>query len=75
VIGAAPAAALALALIVAACETPPTDQATPTATPGFYYHTDGVGYSAQTLHLGTYDATPEQLERLEGQETTVAIVR
>ncbi|MFE9204957.1 cyclophilin-like fold protein [Micromonospora sp. NPDC007230] len=42
---------------------------------GFYYNTAGIGYSDQTLHLGTYDADVEELERLEGQEATVAIVR
>jgi hypothetical protein len=36
---------------------------------GFYYNTEGIGYSDQTLHLGTYDATVEQLGRLEGQVT------
>lgn len=41
---------------------------------GFYYNTDGIGYSDQTLHLGTYDATVEALTRFEGQETTVEIV-
>lgn len=34
---------------------------------GFFYNTEGIGYSDETLHLGTYDATVEQLERLEGQ--------
>lgn len=41
---------------------------------GFYYNTDGIGYSDQTLHLGTYDVTEEELARFEGQETTVEIV-
>ncbi|MEU5945828.1 cyclophilin-like fold protein [Micromonospora sp. NPDC047465] len=41
---------------------------------GFYYNTDGIGYSDQTLHLGTYNATLEELERLEGH-ATVEIVR
>ncbi|MER5338584.1 cyclophilin-like fold protein [Micromonospora sp. NPDC002717] len=41
---------------------------------GFYYNTDGIGYSDQTLHLGTYNATLKELERLEGQ-ATVEIVR
>lgn len=36
---------------------------------GFYYNTDGVGYSEHTLHIGTYNATIEQLTRLEGQVT------
>lgn len=33
---------------------------------GFYYDADSVGYSDDTIHLGTYDATRKQLERLEG---------
>jgi len=41
---------------------------------GFYYNTAGIGYSDQTLHLGTYHATPEELSRLEGTETSVEIV-
>lgn len=41
---------------------------------GFYYNTDGIGYSDQTLHLGTYDATEEELTHFEGRETTVEIV-
>lgn len=41
---------------------------------GFYYNTAGIGYSDQTLHLGTYDATEEELSRFEGQQTTVEIV-
>ncbi|HEY0641208.1 MAG TPA: cyclophilin-like fold protein [Pseudonocardiaceae bacterium] len=41
---------------------------------GFYYNAAGIGYSDQTVHLGTYDATPEELARLEGQETTVETV-
>ncbi|MEV4364890.1 cyclophilin-like fold protein [Nonomuraea sp. NPDC004186] len=42
---------------------------------GFYYNTDGVGYSDQTIHLGTYDATLNKLELLESQEVTVDVVR
>ncbi|MBL7497747.1 hypothetical protein I6A84_20190 [Frankia sp. CNm7] len=41
---------------------------------GFYYNTAGVGYSAQTVHLGTYDASLEQLELLEGEGITVEVV-
>lgn len=36
---------------------------------GFYYDAEGIEYSDQTLHLGTYDATAEELARLEGQVT------
>jgi hypothetical protein len=42
---------------------------------GFYYNTAGIGYSDQTIHLGTYEATQEQLEGLEGQSVTAEIVR
>ena len=41
---------------------------------GFYYNTDGIGYSDQTIHLGTYKATREQLELLEGNNVTVELV-
>lgn len=33
---------------------------------GFYYNAEGIGYSDQTLHIGTFDASPDQLEALEG---------
>ena len=36
---------------------------------GFYYNADGIGYSDDTLHIGTYDATRAELERLEGEVT------
>lgn len=42
---------------------------------GFYYNTAGIGYSDQTIHLGTYDASLEQLEQLEGQNVVVEVVR
>lgn len=42
---------------------------------GFYYNTAGIGYSDQTIHLGTYTASLEQLEQLEGQPVTIEIVR
>lgn len=41
---------------------------------GFYYDTDGIGYSDQTLHLGTYQATEAELARFEGQEVTADVV-
>ena len=40
---------------------------------GFYYDTAGIGYSDQTLHLGVYDASLDELEALEG-DVTVEIV-
>jgi len=42
---------------------------------GFYYNTAGIGYSDQTIHLGTYDASLNQLEQLEGRDVIVEIVR
>jgi hypothetical protein len=42
---------------------------------GFYYNTAGIGYSDETIHIGTYKATPEELGRLEGQSVTVKVVR
>jgi hypothetical protein len=36
---------------------------------------EGIGYSDQTIHLGTYDASLEQLEQLEGQDVIVEVVR
>jgi hypothetical protein len=40
---------------------------------GFYYNADGIGYSDDTIHLGTYDAPLDRLERLE-HEVMVAVV-
>jgi hypothetical protein len=42
---------------------------------GFYYNTAGIGYSDQTIHLGTYDASLDQLKQLEGQDVIVEVVR
>ena len=42
---------------------------------GFYYNTAGIGYSDQTIHLGTYNASLELLELLEGQSVTVEVAR
>jgi hypothetical protein len=41
---------------------------------GFYYNTEGIGHDDRVIHLGTYDATLEQLTNLEG-DVTVAVVR
>ena len=38
---------------------------------GFYYNTEGIGYSDQTIHLGTYEASLEQLELLQGDAVVV----
>ncbi len=40
---------------------------------GFYYNAEGIGYSDDTIHLGTYDASLNQLEQLEG-EVTVEVI-
>jgi hypothetical protein len=40
---------------------------TPWGNLGFYYNAEGIDYSDQTIHLGTYDASPDQLEELEGE--------
>jgi hypothetical protein len=42
---------------------------------GFYYNAEGIGYSDATIHLGTYDASLAQLERLEGKVTVKVIDR
>lgn len=47
---------------------------TPWGNLGFYYDAAGVGYSDATLHLGTYEATPEQLALLEGGTVTIEVV-
>ncbi|WP_200182788.1 cyclophilin-like fold protein [Tomitella biformata] len=41
----------------------------------FYYNTDGISYSDQTIHLGTYNATSEQLTELEGDNVTVEVIK
>ncbi len=46
---------------------------TPWGNLGFYYDTAGVGYSDQTLHIGTYDASLDQFEDLEGQVTVEVV--
>lgn len=47
---------------------------TPWGNLGFYYDTTGIGYSDATLHIGSYDATQEQLSLLEGGPVTIAVV-
>ena len=36
---------------------------------GFYYNAEGIGYSDDTINLGTYDATLDELTQLEGEVT------
>ncbi|MEV2273365.1 cyclophilin-like fold protein [Nonomuraea africana] len=40
---------------------------------GFYYNTAGIGYSDQVLHIGTYNASAEQLEQLQEGDVTVTL--
>jgi hypothetical protein len=47
---------------------------TPWGNLGFYYNTSGVGYSDQTLHIGTYNTPRDQLTLLEGDNVTVQVV-
>lgn len=42
---------------------------------GFYYNTAGIGFSNQTIHIGKYNASLEQLEKLEGQPVRVERVQ
>jgi hypothetical protein len=42
---------------------------------GFYYNTAGICYSDQTIHLGTYAASRDQLEQLTGPDVSVEVVR
>jgi hypothetical protein len=42
---------------------------------GFYYNTAGIGYSDQTIHLGIYKASLDQLKQLEGRPVTVEVAR
>ncbi len=41
---------------------------------GFYYNTDGIGLSDQVIHIGTYVASLDQLERLENREVRVELI-
>lgn len=48
---------------------------TPWGNLGFYYDAAGIEFSDQTLHLGTYDATLDELNLLEGGDVTIEVVR
>lgn len=48
---------------------------TPWGNLGFYYNASGIEYSDQTLHLGTYDASRDELDSLEGTDVTIEVVR
>jgi hypothetical protein len=41
---------------------------------GFYYNTEGIGFSDQAIHLGTYEASLEELGQLEGPDVTVEVI-
>ena len=41
---------------------------------GFYYNTEGVGYSDEVIRLGTYEASLDELAQLEGDGVNVEIV-
>jgi hypothetical protein len=41
---------------------------------GFYYNAEGIGYSDQTIHLGTYKASLEELNALAGKPVTIRAV-
>ncbi len=41
---------------------------------GFYYNAAGVGFDDDVVHIGTYNATTEQLTQLEGSDVSVDIV-
>jgi len=47
---------------------------TPWGNLGFYYDAEGIEYSDATLHIGTYNATADQLALLEGSPVTIEIV-
>ena len=47
---------------------------TPWGNLGFYYNAEGIGYSDATMHIGTYNATEEQLSLLEGDDVTIDII-
>ena len=42
---------------------------------GFYYNAAGIGYSDQTIHLGAYTASLDELQQVEGRDVTVEVVR
>jgi hypothetical protein len=47
---------------------------TPWQNLGFYYNSSGIDYSDKTLHIGTYNASRDQLDLLEGDDVTVQVV-
>lgn len=47
---------------------------TPWGNLGFYYDASGIDYSDATIHLGTYDATADQLAAFDGVDVTLQII-
>jgi hypothetical protein len=47
---------------------------TPWGNLGFNYNPSGIDYSDQTLHIGAYNASLDQLDLLEGENVTVQMV-
>ncbi|OUE07954.1 hypothetical protein CMsap09_03315 [Clavibacter michiganensis] len=41
---------------------------------GFYYDAAGIGFAAETIHLGRYDATPAQLAAFDDADVTIEVV-
>lgn len=48
---------------------------TPWGNIGFYYNAEGIGYDDRVIHLGTDDATLDQLTALEGPDVTIEVVQ
>ncbi|MEV0397474.1 cyclophilin-like fold protein [Polymorphospora rubra] len=48
---------------------------TPWGNLGFYYNTEGIGYSDSTLRIGSYDATLDELNQLEGPGVRIEVVK
>ena len=48
---------------------------TPWGNLGFYYDASGIRYSEATVHIGTYEATADELALLEEGRVTIEIVR
>ncbi|KQR46836.1 hypothetical protein ASF82_05370 [Frigoribacterium sp. Leaf164] len=47
---------------------------TPWGNIGFYYDASGIDYSEKTIHLGSYDATPDQLAAFDDTDVTIEVV-
>ncbi|WP_146083821.1 cyclophilin-like fold protein [Clavibacter michiganensis] len=41
---------------------------------GFYYDAAGIGFAAETIHLGRFDATPAQLAAFDDADVTIEVV-